>query len=150
MMLGMLTAAAAPISAIANSQDSARHASLEAYYLAARQAAYLNDMGAAADFYLEALDKEPQDLYLLQQSFTAKYISGHIDIAAGLARQMEARNLQLAHVHEPATIQAVKRQDWEAALVLADKMAETVTARPLAAIIKACWALAAQGRYRRP
>ena len=144
-MLGILTAAAAPISAIANSQDSARHASLEAYYLAARQAAYLNDMGAAADFYLEALDKEPQDSYLLQQSFTAKYISGHIDIAAGLARQMEARNLQLAHVHEPATIQAVKRQDWEAALVLADKMAETFTARPLAAIIKA-WALAAQGR----
>ena len=70
-------------------------------------------------------------------SFAAKHISGHIDIAAGLARQMEARNLQLAHVHEPATIQAVQRQDWEAVLVLADKMAETVTARPLAAIVKA-------------
>ena len=52
MMLGMLTAAVAPISANANSQDGARHASLEAYYLAARQAIYLNDMGAAADFYL--------------------------------------------------------------------------------------------------
>ena len=145
MMVGMLTAAVAPISANANSQDSVRHTSLEAYYLAARQATYLNDTGAAANFYLEALEIEPQDSYLLQQSFIAKYLSGHIDIAAGLARQMETRNLQIEHVHEPATIQAVKRQDWKAALVLADKMAETVTARPLAAIIKA-WALAAQGR----
>ena len=145
MMLGILTATVAPVSANAKSQDSARHATREAYYLAARQATYLNDMGAAASFYLAALEVAPQDSYLLQQSFATQYISGQIDIAAGLARQMEAHNLKVEHVHEPATIQAVKRQDWEAALFLADKIAETDTARPIAAIVKA-WALAAQGR----
>jgi len=145
MVLGMVAAAIAPVAANASSQDGAHQASREAYYLAARQATYLNDIAAAADFYLAALQMAPQDSHLLQQSFATQYMSGHIDMAAALARQMEASNLQIDHAHEPATIQAVKRQDWEAALVLADKMAETVTARPIAAIVKA-WALAAQGR----
>ncbi|MEK9760698.1 MAG: hypothetical protein VW472_06625, partial [Candidatus Puniceispirillum sp.] len=103
MMLGMVAAVIAPVAANASSQDSAHQASREAYYLAARQATYLNDIAAAADFYLVALQMAPQDSHLLQQSFATQYMSGHIDMAAALARQMEARNLQIDHAHEPAT-----------------------------------------------
>ena len=94
IMLGILTARLRQFQPSASSQDSARHASREAYYLAARQATYLNDLGASAEFLPGCLELAPKDSYLLQQSFATQYISGHIDIAAGLARQMEAHNLR--------------------------------------------------------
>ena len=38
-------------------------------FLAARQASYLNDVSASADFYLDALQKDERNPELLQQAF---------------------------------------------------------------------------------
>ncbi|MEK9849954.1 MAG: hypothetical protein VW665_05555 [Candidatus Puniceispirillum sp.] len=119
--------------------------SLEASYLAARQAGYLNDLPAAAAFYVAALDRDPRNPDLLQSSFVSQYMLGNIDIAAALARQMETLNLRISYASEPATAKAILAQDWDAVLVLSELMSETVSARPVASVIKA-WALAAKGQ----
>ncbi len=130
---------------IAHAAKSDVHFSLEANYLAARQASYLNDLGAAADFYLAALRKDSSNPDLLQQSFVTQYMIGNIDVAAALARQMETFNLRFGYASEPATAQAILRQDWDAVIVLADQIAETISARPIAAVARA-WALTAKGQ----
>ena len=121
------------------------HRSLEANYLAARQASHLNDLKAAATYYLAALRLDSGNPDLLQQSFATQYMLGNIDAAAALARQMEMSNLRISFASEPATAQAILREDWDAVLVLADHIDETVAARPIAAVIRA-WALAAKGQ----
>ncbi len=130
---------------IAHAVKSAVNFSLEANYLAARQASYLNDLGAAADFYLAALRQDNSNPDLLQQSFVTQYMVGNIDLAASLARQMETLNLRINYASEPATAQAILRQDWDAVIVLVDQIAETVSARPIAAVTRA-WALTAKGQ----
>ena len=52
------------------------------HFLSARQATYLNDVSAAADFYLAALQPGEQNVRLLQQGFVTQYRNGNIDTAA--------------------------------------------------------------------
>ena len=52
------------------------------HFLAARQAAYFNDVTASADFYLAALQPDGRNPALLQQGFVTQYRNGNIDIAA--------------------------------------------------------------------
>ena len=122
--------------------------SYEANYLAARQALYFNDVRSSADFYLAALGFDNNNSNLLKQSFLTQYITGNIDKAAALARQMELMNLSVSNSSEPATAQAIIREDWDAVEVLSNNIAETVEARPIAGIIKA-WALAVKGQQSR-
>lgn len=114
-------------------------------FLAARQAFYLNDIEASAKFYLSALKQDDGNPNLLQKSFLAQYRNGNINLAAALARQLESINVKVSYAVEPAIAQAIKSGDWDAVMVLSDRLAENVTAAPQAGIIKA-WALVAKSR----
>ena len=118
---------------------------IAANFLAARQALYFHDIGASAEFYLTALNFDPNNARLLKQAFYTQYQLGHIDAAAAIARNMEVLNLSTSYASEPATAQAILLEDWDAVLVLADHIAENLDAQPVAAIIKA-WALTAKGQ----
>ncbi len=115
------------------------------HFLAARQAAYLNDVAASADFYLATLQPNESNPELLQQGFVTQYRDGNVDMAAALARQLETINFKVPFNVEPAIAQAVKATDWDAVIVLSDQLAEDITAMPLAGVIKS-WALVANGQ----
>ena len=115
------------------------------HFLAARQAAYLNDVAASADFYLAALQPDERNPDLLQQGFVTHYRDGNIDTAAALARQLETINVKVPFNVEPAIAQAIIATDWDAVIVLSDQLAEDVIALPLASVIKS-WALVAKGQ----
>jgi len=126
-------------------QASTNSRSVAGDFLAARQAFYLNDVAASASFYLSALEQDERNSNLLQQSFLSQYRNGDIDLAAALARQLESINVKVPYGAEPAIAQAIKSADWDAVMVLADRLAEDITATPQAGVIKA-WALVAAGR----
>ncbi len=115
------------------------------HFLAARQAAYFNDVTASADFYLAALRPDERNPELLQQGFVTQYRDGNIDMAAALARQLETINIKVPLAVEPAISQAIAAADWDAVIVLSDQLAEDLTATPLAGVIKS-WALVANGQ----
>ena len=74
-----------------------------------------------------------------------QYRDGNIDMAAALARQLETINIKVPFTVEPAISQAIAAADWDAVIVLADQLAEDITATPLAGVIKS-WALVASGQ----
>ena len=115
------------------------------HFLAARQAAYFNDVTGSADFYLATLQPDELNPELLQQGFVTQYRDGNIDMAAALARQLESINIKVPFTVEPAISQAITAADWDAVIVLSDQLAEDITATPLAGVIKS-WALVASGQ----
>jgi tetratricopeptide (TPR) repeat protein len=119
--------------------------STAANYLAARQALYFKDFAASAQFYLTALSFDHNNAALLQQAFYTQYQLGNIDAAATLAREIELLNITSRFSSEPATAQAILMEDWDAVLVLADRVAENIESQPVATIIRA-WALVAKGQ----
>ena len=134
-----------PTQSIATENNDAQMKSNAANYLAARQALYLKDFQASANFYLTALNFDHNNADLLQQAFYTQYQLGNIDAAAALARDMELLNIASRFASEPATAQAILVEDWDAVLVLADLIAENIEALPVATIIRA-WALVAMGQ----
>ena len=115
------------------------------HFLAARQALYFNDIDQSANFFLKTLRNDSDNADLLRQTFMTQYHQGNIKEAAALGRQMEQLNISSAFSAEPATAIAIRDQDWQAVIVLADTMSEHSPSRHLAAIIKA-WALVANGQ----
>ena len=115
------------------------------HFLAARQAGYLSDITASANFYLTALQTDERNPQLLQRGFVSQYRDGNIDMAAALARQLETLNVKAPFTVEPAISQAISVADWDAVIVLSDQLAEDITATPLAGVIKS-WALVASGQ----
>ena len=94
-------------------------------FLAARQALYNLDVGAAGAFFDRTLANEDNNIMLLEQSFLSHYQSGNLDKAAGIAAQLEAAGSALHLSAEPAVALAVRAEDWQAVLALSEKMALT-------------------------
>ncbi|MDA7598868.1 tetratricopeptide repeat protein [Alphaproteobacteria bacterium] len=114
-------------------------------FLAARQALYFNDVEQSADFFLQTLKNDSSNINLLRQSFITQYYYGDIERAAALGRQLESLNVTMPLSHEPAIALAIRDNDWDAVLVLADKIAETSSSIGMAGIIKG-WALVGNGQ----
>ena len=98
-----------------------------------------------SEFLLETLRDDSDNADLLRQTFMTQHYQGNITKAAALGRQMEQLNISSAFSAEPATAIAIRDQDWQAVMVLADTMSEHSPSRQLAALIKA-WALVATGQ----
>ena len=143
LLVGIVTTPSANL--VASKKLDTHLSSTAGNYLAARQALYFKDFRASADFYLTALRFDRNNADLLQQAFYTQYQLGNIDAAGTLASEIETLNITNEFSSEPATAQAVLMEDWDAVLVLADRIAENINAQPLAAIIKA-WALVAKGQ----
>lgn len=69
-------------------------------YLAARQARYDNDFDAAAQYYTQALAKDPSNPQILESAVIAYLSLGQLDKAVPVARKIEADGLrsQVAHM----------------------------------------------------
>jgi peptidoglycan/xylan/chitin deacetylase (PgdA/CDA1 family) len=63
-------------------------------YLAARQARYLNDFDAAAQYYTQALTRDASNPVILESTAIAFMALGEIDRAVPVARQIEQQDLQ--------------------------------------------------------
>ncbi|MEQ9057773.1 MAG: hypothetical protein RLO38_24065 [Roseovarius confluentis] len=63
-------------------------------YLAARQARYLNDFDAAAQYYTQALTRDASNPVILESTAIAFMALGEIDRAVPVARQIEQQELQ--------------------------------------------------------
>ena len=136
------TAAAIPASDTGSQHDTITAAG---HYLAARQALYFNDVGLSATFFLQTLEAESDSIPLLRQAFLTQYYYGDIERAAALGRQLESLDVVVPLGGEPGTALAIRKADWAAALILADKIAEDGTSLVLAGIIRG-WSLVATGR----
>jgi hypothetical protein len=82
---------------------------------------------------------------LLRQAFLTQYYYGDIERAAALGRQLERLDVVLPLGGEPGTALAIRKRDWAAAIILADKIAEDGTSLVLAGIIRG-WSLVASGQ----
>ena len=155
---GALLLCAVGLSACQTSQSSAIKSSithkeaaplsdgLSSNYLMARHAVYANDLQSATSFFTKSLLYDDDDPALLRHSFLTQYQSGNIAEAAKIARRMEALNLMLPLASEPALIEAVLSEDWDAVIALADLLAQSDTSVILAGVTKS-WALLAQGQF---
>ncbi|MEC8641673.1 MAG: tetratricopeptide repeat protein [Pseudomonadota bacterium] len=141
-----ITAAAAAAAEVA-SDTSRDHDTVTSagHYLAARQALYFNDVSQSATFFLETLEAEADSVPLLRQAFLTQYYYGDIERAAALGRQLERLDVVVPLGGEPGTALAIKKEDWAAALILADRISEDGTSLVLAGIIRG-WSLVASGR----
>ena len=155
---GALLLCAIGLSACQTSQSSAIKSSstykevtplsdgLSSNYLMARHAVYANDLQSATSFFTKSLLYDDDNPALLRHSFLTQYQSGNIAEAAKIARRMEALNLMLPLASEPALIEAVLSEDWDAVIALADLLAQSDTSVILAGVTKS-WALLAQGQF---
>ena len=132
----------APAPAAENRHDTVTPAG---HYLAARQALYFNDVGQSARFFLETLEAEADSIPLLRQAFLTQYYYGDIERAAALGRQLERLDVVVPLGGEPGTALAIRKEDWAAALILADRIFEDGTSLVLAGIIRG-WSLVAAGQ----
>ncbi|MEO9190049.1 MAG: tetratricopeptide repeat protein [Acetobacteraceae bacterium] len=137
-----LTSTLAPEQARAATADAS---GLYADYLSARFAAAQDDSATAAEYYLRALEQNPEQADLLRHAFLASALSGRVE-AAGLARLLPddaLAELWLAGA-------AAKDGDWagvkrRAEALGRDKLADNQLAKVLRPLLLA-WAEQAQGR----
>ncbi len=106
-------------------------------FLAARQALYENDIGSASQFFSISTQQDKNSADLLQRSFTTHYQNGDLEKASHVARLMERQNIFLPLAAEPAIADAITSEDWQAVIVLSDKIAIHQANIALSNILKA-------------
>lgn len=106
-------------------------------FLAARQALYENDIGAASQFFSVSAEQQIFPAPLLERSFTTHYQNGDLEQASDIARLMERQNIRLPLAAEPAIGIAIAEEDWQAVLALSEKLAEHQANLPLASLLRA-------------
>ncbi|WBU53178.1 tetratricopeptide repeat protein [Paracoccus sp. SCSIO 75233] len=119
-------------------------------YLAARNAAMENDFGAAADYYLRAIEEDGQSAYLNDSALVALLASGRIDRAIELADELSGTaqpgtTSRLVGLVERAD--AARQQDWQRLIAEIDNAAaneDPGSERLLDGLLRA-WALLGSG-----
>jgi tetratricopeptide (TPR) repeat protein len=96
--------------------------SLSGGYLAARQAYRGRDVRAAANFYSDALSRDPEDLALMRQGFLMLVEDGRMPAAIALARKVYPLDENAPAVRLTLALAAAKDGDFETALELIDKL----------------------------
>ncbi|WP_083626798.1 tetratricopeptide repeat protein [Rhodovulum sp. ES.010] len=116
---------------------------LSGAYLAARHASMYGDYRAAAQYYGEALVRDPSNPRLLENALTAYVGLGQVDKAVPVARRLEsgANTSQMANL--VIVVEQARRGDW--AQFLADLEAGRKTA-PLVDALLAAWAHFGEGQ----
>lgn len=110
-------------------------------YLAARSAGAANDYRAAADYFTQALARDPQNPTLLETSLIAEVSLGRFDLAAPLARRVSAAGRsQLANI--VAMVERIDGKDWDG--LIASLKERQVS--PVVDQLAAAWAQVGAGR----
>jgi tetratricopeptide (TPR) repeat protein len=84
-------------------------------YLAARYANATKDMGAAAQFFAEALSEDPGNPFLMERAFTLLIADGRIREALPVAEQLIARDRGARLARLTLGVEAMRTQRWERA-----------------------------------
>jgi len=106
-------------------------------FLAARQAIFENDIGAASRFYQRTIRTDSDTPLLLKRSFMAHYQNGDLEDASFVARLMERRNIDFAIAAEPAIADAIISADWPAIIALSEKISSHQANLALSALLRA-------------
>ena len=85
-------------------------------FLAARQAARLNDADAAGNYWERALAARPDDGQLLQSAMQAKVLAGELDDALAFARRLISVSPLNQQAHILLSVDAFKREQFDVAL----------------------------------
>ncbi|WP_246162223.1 tetratricopeptide repeat protein [Roseovarius faecimaris] len=83
-------------------------------YLAARQARYDNDFAAAAQYFTQALAKDPSNPEILESATVAHMSLGDLDRAVPIARKIEADGLMSQVAFMALVADEAKREDYQA------------------------------------
>ena len=85
-------------------------------YLAARQARYTGDFTAAAQYYAQALAKDPSNPVMLEDATIAYLALGQLDRAVAVARKMEADGLDSQVARIALIAKEARDGSWDALL----------------------------------
>jgi tetratricopeptide (TPR) repeat protein len=113
-------------------------------YLSARVAADQHDMAAAARFYRESLDRDPNDPTLLALAFFYETSAGEIDEASDLAERMVATTPDDRASRLVLAVAALKRANYRVTRDEISKSAKGTFASLTVALVDA-WAAAGAG-----
>ncbi len=90
-------------------------------YLAGRQARYDNDFTAAAQYFTQALIKDPTNPEILESALVAHLSLGQLDTALPIARKIENDGLQSQVARMVLIADEVKREAWDDILLRVDE-----------------------------
>ncbi|MEJ8571720.1 tetratricopeptide repeat protein [Microbaculum marinum] len=110
----LIATASAPSRAETAPQDHGSH-SLAGNYLAGRVAGALSDSGAAAHFYKQALQADPDNLSLLDRSFTLSLIAGEYDTAMATAKRIAELDPSHRLAQLALAVDAIRARQYAAA-----------------------------------
>lgn len=82
-------------------------------YLAARQAAILNDFEAAARYYTQALARDPANPSLMEDAVVGQLSIGRVDRALPIARLIEDRGLRSQAAHMAVIADLLAQEQYE-------------------------------------
>lgn len=141
-MIRFLKSTAAGFAVILTLSGPALAQSLSGAYLAGQQAAAHSDFEAAAQYYMQALARDPGNPEITEDAIFAQIALGNVDRAKPLAAALEASGLrsQIAHMTTIATLFA--EEDYDALLA---RDAETQGIGPLVDNLLTAWALLGAG-----
>lgn len=111
-------------------------------YLAARQAVLLGDYTAAADYFTQALIRDPSNPMLLENAVLAFLSLGALDRALPIARNMEAEGLQSQAASMVLAAAEARSGDFDALLL---RLAEQRGTGPLVDGLTTAWAQMGKG-----
>ncbi|MCC7166653.1 MAG: tetratricopeptide repeat protein [Rhodospirillales bacterium] len=119
--------------------------SIAGQYLAARHAHALSDTGAAADYYSKALERDPENVELLQRAFVLMAAEGRMDRATDLATRLLTYDGEAATAAFVLAVKAMKNGDPKAA----ERQLTPLPRRGVSSFMVPLllgWTLAAQGK----
>ena len=106
-------------------------------YLAAQHARAQGDFAAAAQYYAQALTRDPDNPAMLENATIAYLALGRLDQAVAVARKLEADGLRSQVAQIALVADEARREDWEALLA---RIEDKRGAGPLADGMIAAWA----------
>nr|WP_254449083.1 tetratricopeptide repeat protein [Thalassococcus sp. S3] len=112
-------------------------------YLAGRQAVYLNDFEAAADYYARALGMDPNNPSLMEHTALANLSVGRLGRALPIAKHMEDEGLRSQVAHMVIVADLITSEDYDAILAR-DPQSQGIG--PLMDGLIEGWALLGEGR----
>ncbi|MBN9888787.1 tetratricopeptide repeat protein [Salipiger abyssi] len=114
--LGRLRSAGIALALAAGLAGPAAANSLSGGYLAARQASFLGDFKAAAEYYGRAIAFDPGNPELMERATVANLSLGDIDLAVELADRLTEQGIQSQIGHMAQVADLAQREDYEALL----------------------------------
>ena len=111
-------------------------------YLAARQARYDHDFVAAAQYYTQALTRDPSNPSILESALVAQLSLGQLDKSLPIARKIEADGLLSQVAHMALIADEVTREAYDAVL---ERIKNDRGVGMLADGLIAAWALRGKG-----